>query len=179
LSIVHLPYHQYQFQQAWVTKAASFTPPRWSCGVGSFKHTTAFGGKNSMSHGRSLLKDSHHNEDGIGHDHHEDEADDTHIHHHHHHDYNSHEDHANHAAMLDGLDQIQRGLSGNGSSSTVRLGERRQLQGSTKPYNYQVDLYIEIDNLFCALNGEDCSTGIGPNTINYGEFVRCPLSIIH
>ena len=134
-----------------------------------------------MSHGRSLLlKDSHHNEDGIGHDHHEDEADDTHNHHHHHHDYNSHEDHAtNHAAMLDGLDQIQRGLSGNGSSSTVRLGERRQLQGSTKPYNYQVDLYIEIDYIFCALNGEDCSTGIGPNTINYGEFVWCPLSIIH
>lgn len=81
----------------------------------------------------------------------------------------SHEDHT--TSLQDSLDHIRRGLGGSsGSSSTVQLGDSRQVTGAgTKPYTYEVDIYVEIDYYLCKLNNEDCLTGIGPNTLNYGE----------
>ncbi len=78
------------------------------------------------------------------------------------------------------LDHIRRGLGGSsGSSSTVYLGESRELQGGTKPYTYQVDIYVEVDYFLCALNNEDCLTGIGPNTLNYGETYTDICNFLH
>jgi hypothetical protein len=50
----------------------------------------------------------------------------------------------------------------------LRIGKRRRVQGAS--YAYWVDVYVEIDFALCTRNGETCQTGIGTNTINYGEF---------
>jgi hypothetical protein len=50
----------------------------------------------------------------------------------------------------------------------LRIGKHRRVQGQA--FSYWVDVYVEIDKALCAENGETCANGIGPNTINYGEF---------
>jgi hypothetical protein len=50
----------------------------------------------------------------------------------------------------------------------LRIGKRRRVQGAS--YAYWVDVYVEIDYALCNDNGDTCATGIGTNTINYGEF---------
>ena len=51
----------------------------------------------------------------------------------------------------------------------LRIGKHRRVQGSS--YAFWVDIYVEIDYALCTRNGETCATGIGPKTLNYGEYL--------
>ena len=60
--------------------------------------------------------------------------------------------------------------SANNSSSNVRLGQRRRTQNML--YNYNVDIFLEIDQALCQLNNENCiRNGIGIKTLNYSMFI--------
>jgi hypothetical protein len=83
-------------------------------------------------------------------------------HHHSHHDHSDHEfDPSN---IKDTLADLKHSLRG----SELRIGKRRRVQGGS--FAFWVDIYIEIDHALCNANGETCATGIGPKTVNYGEF---------
>jgi len=72
----------------------------------------------------------------------------------------------------DAFEEIKRNLQGQGSnnSSNVRLGQRRRTQNMS--YNYNVDIFLEIDQALCDLNNENCVlNGIGPKTLNYSMFI--------
>jgi hypothetical protein len=63
---------------------------------------------------------------------------------------------------------IQHSLRG----SEIRIGKRRRAQAIS--FAFWVDIYIEIDRELCGDKGEItlCDAGtIGPNTLNYGEFL--------
>jgi hypothetical protein len=85
-----------------------------------------------------------------------------------HDEYHEHLHHSNHPGDHhdftssnngDVLAEIKHSLRG----SELRIGRRRRVQGES--YAYWVDVYVEIDYALCT----DCSTEIGPNTINYGK----------
>ena len=122
---------------AWAVEAKEFVPPAWACGVGAEDESV------EQSQRRSLFEDV-----GLdyAHDHHYHEEHDHH--HHHHHDETSEET----------LTYLKENLRG----SNIKMGKRRKLQ-SGGSYNYQVDVYIEVDQTLVNDNG-----GIfNPNTINY------------
>jgi hypothetical protein len=133
-------FHPYSVKQALISIAKDFKPPAWSCG--STPHVGS----------RSLSGDDH---------------DDNSNHFDHNHHDHSDRDHSHHFVPSnpeDSLADLQHFLRG----SDLRIGKRRRVQGAS--YAYWVDVYVEIDYALCTKNGETCSTGIGPNTINYGEF---------
>ena len=101
---------------------------------------------------RDAAKEANHSLFENGHDHNHDHSD---------HDHTHHFDPSN---TEDALADLQHSLRG----SELRIGKRRRVQGAS--YAYWVDVYVEIDFAFCTRNGETCQTGIGTNTINYGEF---------
>ena len=101
---------------------------------------------------RGAAKEASHSLFENGHDHNHDHSD---------HDHTHHFDPSN---TKDALADLQHSLRG----SELRIGKRRRMQGAS--YTYWVDVYVEIDFAFCTRNGETCQTGIGTNTINYGEF---------
>lgn len=132
-------------------EAEAFEPPPWSCGM---DHLPEKEDLESTERRLSHTHDHHHD-----HDHEE-----GHVHtttHDHHHDHEGHA-HTHDHSDID-LQSIKDGLRG----SSIRLGKRRKLQGSG--YNFQVDIYLEIDNQLCVNNGESCPAGgsIPPNTMNY------------
>ena len=109
----------------------------------------------------------------------EDGHDDNHDHFHHDHSDHDHDDHNhdhdhdfNPSNTEEALADIQHSLRG----SELHMGKRRRVQGGS--YAFWVDVYIEIDYALCSRNGETCATGIGPKTINYGEFLFLHLSIL-
>lgn len=103
---------------------------------------------------------------------------DHHDHDHHHHDHSHHhggeEDHSYHLHSentMEALADVQRSLRG----SSMRLGKRRRLQAGGM-YNYQVDIYVEIDQQLCIDTGDDCANNGGqPGSIviNYGKSLLC------
>ena len=106
------------------------------------------------------------------HDHHDHDHEGGHVHTPHgHHDHTHDHDHSD----ID-LQSIKDGLRG----SSIRLGKRRKLQAS-QDYNYQVDIFLEIDNELCVLNGESCPAGgsIGPATMNYVNSIFAGANTIY
>ena len=131
-------------QQAWAETAERFIPPAWSCGVsGEQDEVNAVEGVE-----RFLF------EDGQDYDH--DHFD--------HLDLSDHDHHFDASKTEDALADLKHSLRG----SDLRIGKRRRVQGLS--YSYWVDVYVEIDYALCTDNGETCASGIGTNTINYGEF---------
>ena len=103
---------------------------------------------------RSLFGDGHDEDhDHFDHDHSDHDHSD--------HDHTHHFDPSNTEGALADLHRSLRG-------SELRIGKRRRVQGAS--YAYWVDVYVEIDKALCTDNGDTCATGIGTNTINYGEF---------
>ena len=108
----------------------------------------------------------------------EDHHDHHHDHDHHHHDHSHHhggeEDHSYHLHSentMEALADVQRSLRG----SSMRLGKRRRLQAGGM-YNYQVDIYVEIDQQLCIDTGDDCANNGGQPgaiVINYGKSLLC------
>ena len=145
--------------QALADTAETFTPPAWSCGYDGKQDVTA--SKNGDD--RFLLGD------GQGNDRHYFDHDHSHQDH-------SYQDHADqdqaddHSHRFDPsntekvLTDLQQSLRG----SVLHVGKHRRMQGGA--FSYWVDVYVEIDYGLCSVNGETCSTEIGPKTINYGEF---------
>ena len=129
-------------------EAEAFEPPPWSCGMDHLPE------KEDLESTERRLSHTHDHHD---HDH------EGHIHTtpHDHHDHEGHT-HTHDHSDID-LQSIKDGLRG----SSIRLGKRRKLQAAG--YNYQVDIYLEIDNQLCVNNGESCPAGgsIPPNTMNY------------
>lgn len=115
---------------------------------------------------RFLFEDGHDdNHDHFHHDHSDHDHSDHNHNHNHDHDFNP-------SNTNEALADIQHSLRG----SELRMGKRRRVQGGS--YAFWVDVYIEIDYALCSRNGETCATGIGPKTINYGEFLLLHLSIL-
>ena len=106
---------------------AEFEPPAWECTAAD-------------EHEEEPLRHRHLEEDGHHHDHHHD-----HSHHHHNHDHG-----------IDGNDlpgsfeNLRKSLRG---ADVSKIGKRRKLEDPELDYNYQVDLYIEIDKELVANNG--------------------------
>ena len=131
-------------------------PPAWSCGVGANEEVI---GVKDVD--RFLFED--------GHDDHHDPPDQDHSGHNHHdhsHDFDP-------SKTENALADLKHSLRG----SEVRIGKRRRVQGS--PYNYWVDIYLEIDRDLCNKKGELslCEAGtIGENTLNYGQFILSVLA---
>ena len=78
---------------------------------------------------------------------------------------------------MEALADVQRSLRG----SSMRLGKRRRLQAGGM-YNYQVDIYVEIDQQLCIDTGDDCANNGGqPGSIviNYGKSLLCVLTTYH
>ena len=130
-------------------EAEAFEPPPWSCGM---DHLPEKEDLESTERRLSHTHDHHHDHDHEGH---------VHTTPHDHHDHEGHT-HTHDHSDID-LQSIKDGLRG----SSIRLGKRRKLQAAG--YNYQVDIYLEIDNQLCVNNGESCPAGgsIPPNTMNY------------
>ena len=88
-----------------------------------------------------------------------------HIHHHSQHD-NTHDnhEHAHHHQTNNqhGVDNALKHIQDNLRGANIHIGDERKLQGS-QSYNYQVDLYIEIDQAFVNLN----QGVLEPNTVDY------------
>ena len=81
----------------------------------------------------------------------------------HHDDHSQHNHYHERSHHLDGEDMEQAisHVRENLRGSDIRLGKRRRLAGGS--YNYQVDMYIEVDQALVNENG-----GVfNPNTINY------------
>jgi hypothetical protein len=136
-------------QQAWANAAEAFTPPAWSCGYGEEQDLRA-----EKDVDRFLFEDVQDN------DHHDFDHDDTQ------HDHSDH-DHSNRfdpSSTEMALSDLRHSLRG----SELRIGKHRRVQNQA--FSYWVDIYVEIDRALCADNGETCANGIGPNTINYGEY---------
>ena len=137
--------------QAFARPAEEFTPPAWACGVGADENVD-----NVKDVGRFLFEDGHDDHhDPFDHDH------SAHDHHDHSHDFDP-------SKIEMALADLKHSLRG----SEVRVGKRRRVQALA--YNYWVDIYIEIDRYLCDKKGElaICDGGtIGPNTINYSEFL--------
>ena len=111
-----------------------------------------------------LFEDGHNdNHDHFHHDHSDHDHDD---------DNHDHDRDFNPSNTEEALADIQHSLRG----SELHTGKRRRVQGGS--YAFWVDVYIEIDYALCSRNGETCATGIGPKTINYGEFLLLHLSIL-
>ena len=89
-----------------------------------------------------------------------------HIHHHSQHD-NTKDNHG-HAHHHDtnhqhGVDSALKHIQDNLRGANIHIGDERKLQqGSSQSYNYQVDLYIEIDQAFVNLN-----QGVLEHTVDY------------
>jgi hypothetical protein len=112
-------------------KEPEFVPPAWACEVEA-EHTD-----DPIRH-RHLTEDDHE-------DHHHDH--DLHDQHHHHHEH----EHGLDASDLSiGVENLRKSLRG----SDI-MNKRRKLQDSNAPYNFQIDLYIEIDDEFVSNNGGD------------------------
>jgi len=86
-------------------------------------------------------------------------------HHHHHHDDHdhSHHDHG-HLNVHNALDDLRRQLRG----SSVRLGKKQRVLQTGAPYEYQVDVYVEVDQDLCNTQG-DTVVCPGTATENYGK----------
>ena len=86
-------------------------------------------------------------------------------HNHDHHDHDHLHDHDHHS--VNALDDLRRQLRG----SSFRLGNKkeRSLAGEEAPYDYQVDVYVEVDQALCNTQG-DTAVCPGQNTIDYGKF---------
>jgi len=143
--------------QAMANTAADFIPPEWSCGFDSNMMVNA-----TKEFDRRLLS-----ADGQGLD------QDLNNYFKPYNDYLS--DMFTPPNTKKALLDLQRSLRG----SEMQYGERRRLQGAS--YSYWVDIYVEIDYDMCYRNGETCSDGIGPNTVNYGQFRTSPtyFSMLH
>ena len=116
-------------------KEPEFVPPAWSCDVEA-EHTD-----DPIRH-RHLTEDQHE-------DHHHDH--DLHDHHHHHHHHEHEHEHGLDASDLSiGVENLRKSLRG-----SDLVNKRRKLQDSNAPYNFQIDLYIEIDDEFVSNNGGD------------------------
>ena len=141
-------------QQAWAETAKEFIPPAWSCGVnGEQDEVNAVEGVE-----RFLFEDGQDDDhDHFDHDHSDHDYSD-------HLDLSDHDHHFDASKTEDALADLKHSLRG----SDLRIGKRRRVQGLS--YSYWVDVYVEIDYALCAKNGETCASGIGTNTINYGEF---------
>ena len=141
-------------QQAWAETAEEFIPPAWSCGVsGEQDEVNAVEGVE-----RFLFEDGQDDDhDHFDHDHSDHDYSD-------HLDLSDHDHHFDASKTEDALADLKHSLRG----SDLRIGKRRRVQGLS--YSYWVDVYVEIDYALCTDNGETCASGIGTNTINYGEF---------
>ena len=88
-------------------------------------------------------------------------------HHHHdhsHHDHSHHHDHGHSLNVHDALDDLRRQLRG----SSVRLGKKHRVLQGGAPYEYQVDVYVEVDQDLCNTQG-DTTVCPGTATENYGK----------
>ena len=104
---------------------------------------------------RSLFEDGHDDDrDHFDHDHSD-----------HNHSDHDHTHHFDPSKTEGALADLQGSLRG----SELRIGKRRRVQGAS--YSYWVDVYVEIDYALCTKHGETCATGIGTNTINYGQLI--------
>jgi len=144
-------FRPYFINQASARPAEEFVPPAWACGVGADENVN-----DVQDFGRFLFED--------GHDDHHDLSD---------HDHSAH-DHHDHSHDFDpsktenALADLKHSLRG----SEVRIGKRRRVQA--RAFNFWVDVYVEIDSELCNKKGElaSCTAGtIGPNTLNYSEFL--------
>ena len=151
--------------QALANTAEPFTPPAWSCGYDGKQVANA----SKKGHDRFLFVDGQDNDHHyFDHDHshqdhsHQDHSDQDHSDQNHSdHDHSHRFDPSNTEKALIDLQQSLRG-------SVFQVGKNRRVQGGS--FSYWVDVYVEIDYGLCSDNGETCATGIGPKTINYGEF---------
>lgn len=156
--------------QAWTYPAEEYEPPEpWACGY------------DGLSHGHSALPadviedDSRRLEEGPGdHDHHERELHEhKHVHEHkHEHDHHHFDINGKNADSI--LGELRENLRGG-----LRLGKRsRRLNGSGA--TYQVDVYVEIDQVLCSNAGDPCAGGLpGASVINYVNLIFAGANAIY
>ena len=141
--------HQHKGRSITAEEEAEFVPPAWECTVAEEHEEEPLRHRHLEEDGQHHHHDDHDHHD---HDHHHDHGHDhdhDHDHHHHHHDHG-----------LDGNDlpgsfeNLRKSIRG---ADVSKIGKRRKLQDANAGYNYQVDLYIEIDKELVDNNGGDIS----------------------
>eukprot|EP00804_Cyclotella_cryptica_P008412 CCRYP_003932-RD/>CCRYP_003932-RD protein AED:0.26 eAED:0.31 QI:423/0.87/0.88/1/0.5/0.33/9/0/936 len=140
------------------TEAEEMAMPAWECGVGN---------DDTLFHRVLEEEEEDHHHDDHGHEHNHEH--DQHDHHHHHHDEFD--------PTISAIENLSKSLRG----TKINPLNKRRLQDSTVPYNYQVDLFIEIDNDFITNTGGGPrdAAGITTNAYNYVNALVTAANVIY
>ena len=136
-----MKFTQKRGMRAKASEAEKFTPPAWKCGILNEQEEEQDNAEQRFLSDLDLE---------VTHDIHEE--------HDHEHDHEEHEHHHHHNEKIE---QAFADLSNNLRGSKIQMGKRRKLKTAGN-YNYQVDIYVEVDQKLFEKNGKSLE-----NTINY------------
>ncbi|KAL7507478.1 hypothetical protein ACHAXN_004659 [Cyclotella atomus] len=146
---------------ATATEEEKMEMPAWECGVGK---------DDSLFH-RALEEEEHAHHD------HEHERDDHHHHHDEHQHDHHHHDHDEFDPSISAIENLSRSLRG----TKVNPLNKQRVLNSNVSYNYQVDLFIEIDTKFIEQTGGGTvdAAGITLNAYNYINALVTAANVIY
>eukprot|EP00956_Cyclotella_meneghiniana_P038290 scaffold151724_cov50-Cyclotella_meneghiniana.AAC.1 len=145
--------------------------PHWECGLGkSEEESNLFFHNDGDLHETEEREEEHRR--GLERDH------EHHHHEHHHHDDHHHHHHDEFDPSVSAIENLSKSLGG---TKVNPLNKRRILSNSNLPYNYQVDLFIEIDTKFIEITGGGSvdEAGITQSAYNYINTLVTASNVIY